>query len=318
MLEPKVSIVIPAYNASNYLCEAIDSALAQTYPNIEIIVVNDGSRDDGATRAVALSYGDKIRYFEKENGGSSSALNMGIANMTGEWFSWLSHDDLYVPEKLEKQITYMNSLDVDVSGRSKHIFFSASSLIDAEGKTVRAPKEKQSAAISRKVAAFPHNGYLIAEPTAYCFHGCSCLIHKNALRDIGGFDEDLRLVNDLDLWFRLYAANYKLHYLPDILVKGRIHAKQISRSIGFSYHNSEQDMLWNRSLDFLLANYPEEEALFFAFGENAYLKTRSAEGDRAFSHIKKARFKKIVLKTVCKCSAKARRLAKTVYLKIKA
>ena len=81
MYSPKISIVIPAYNASNYLSEAIDSALAQTYPNVEIIVVNDGSKDDGATRAVALSYGDKIRYFEKENGGSSSALNMGIATM---------------------------------------------------------------------------------------------------------------------------------------------------------------------------------------------------------------------------------------------
>ena len=87
MYQPKISIVIPAYNASNYLAEAIDSALAQTYPNVEIIVVNDGSKDDGATERIALSYGDKIRYFSKENGGSSSALNTGIANMTGEWFS---------------------------------------------------------------------------------------------------------------------------------------------------------------------------------------------------------------------------------------
>ena len=69
MQGPKVSIVIPAYNASNYLSEAIDSALAQTYPNVEVVVVNDGSPDDGATRAVALSYGDRIRYVEKENGG---------------------------------------------------------------------------------------------------------------------------------------------------------------------------------------------------------------------------------------------------------
>ena len=88
--QPKVSIVIPAYNASNYLAEAIDSALAQTYSNTEIIVVNDGSKDDGATAAVAAKYGEKIRYVEKENGGSSSALNAGIANMTGEWFSWLT------------------------------------------------------------------------------------------------------------------------------------------------------------------------------------------------------------------------------------
>ena len=77
-IQPKVSIVIPVYNGANYLGEAIDSALEQTYENIEIIVVNDGSTDDGATREIALSYGDRIRYFEKENGGVSSALNLGI------------------------------------------------------------------------------------------------------------------------------------------------------------------------------------------------------------------------------------------------
>ncbi len=65
---PLVSIVIPVYNGSNYLREAIDSALAQIYRNIEVLVINDGSRDDGKTEAVALSYGDRIRYFAKENG----------------------------------------------------------------------------------------------------------------------------------------------------------------------------------------------------------------------------------------------------------
>ena len=108
--KPLVSIVIPVYNGSNYMKEAIDSALSQTYENIEIVVVNDGSKDEGKSDAIARSYGDKIRYFPKANGGSSSALNKGIAEMNGEWFSWLSHDDLYYPQKVEKQVEYLNAL----------------------------------------------------------------------------------------------------------------------------------------------------------------------------------------------------------------
>ena len=151
---PLVSIIIPAYNASNYLAQAIDSALAQTYPNVEIIVVNDGSKDDGATERVALSYGDKIRYFCKENGGSSSALNMGIANMTGQWFSWLSHDDLYVPEMLAKQIDYMRSMRISENELSKHIFFSASELIDADGKTIRSCRIENERKLADKLNSF--------------------------------------------------------------------------------------------------------------------------------------------------------------------
>lgn len=321
MYEPKVSIVIPAYNASNYLSEAIDSALAQSYPNVEIIVVNDGSRDDGATERVALSYGDKIRYFSKENGGSSSALNMGIANMTGEWFSWLSHDDLYVPEKLEKQITYMQNLHVDDDALPKHIFFSASELIDANGKTIRACQAEQSRKIAETVGAFSHNGYLIAEPTVYNFHGCSCLIHRDAFADIGCFDEKLRLLNDVDLWYRLYSAGYKVHFLPEVLVKGRVHAKQVSKSIGYSYHNPEQDMFWNRSLDWLIQHDPRNGRLFFLYGRNAYLKTRSVEGDRAFAHLisiePSQKTKLMVLKWIYKFRAWMRGIAKKIYLKLK-
>lgn len=314
---PRISIVIPAYNASNYLAEAIDSALAQTYPNVEIIVVNDGSRDDGATEQVAMSYGDRIRYFAKENGGSSSALNTGIANMTGEWFSWLSHDDLYVPEKLEKQVAYMNGLGIDRTSLSKHIFFSASDLIDATGRTIRATNRKQALARAEKLRAMPHNGYLIAEPTVHTFHGCSCLVHRDAFAEVGGFDEKLRLLNDMDLWYRLYAAGYAVHYIPESLVKGRVHGAQVSKSIGYSYHNPEQDMFWNRSLDWLLKNHPEEEELFFLFGRNAYLKTRNAEGDRAFARIRTSSLHKAFAKILYCGRAGGRNLAKQVYLKIR-
>ena len=316
MYTPKISIVIPAYNASNFLAEAIDSALAQTYPNKEIIVVNDGSKDNGATETVALSYGDKIRYIAKENGGSSSALNVGIANMTGEWFSWLSHDDLYVPEKLEKQVAYMNTLEVADHQISEHIFFSASNLIDASGKTIKTTTQSQAQATANKLRKMPHNGYLLAEPTVYNFYGCSCLIHRNTLNSVGCFDEKLRLMNDVDLWHRLYHADYRVHFLPESLVMCRVHSAQVSRSIGYSYHNPEQDMFWNRSLDWLIEKYPGEDELFFLFGRNAYLKTRNAEGDRAFARIRMSSFRKAAAKAVYCSRASVRNLAKQIYLKI--
>ena len=321
MYQPKITIVIPAYNASNYLAEAIESALAQTYPHVEIVVVNDGSPDDGATRQIALSYGEKIRYFEKENGGSSSALNMGIANMTGEWFSWLSHDDLYEPHKLERQVQYMNALDIGEDAIANHVFFSASTLIDRKGDTIRGFRPKETAALSRKVSSFPHNGYLIAEPTVYNFHGCSCLVHKRVFDAVGVFDEKLRLLNDLDMWFRIYSVGYKIHYIPEALVKGRIHGAQVSKSIGFSYHNPEQDMFWNRSLDWLIRHYPQNKSLFSCFGRNAYLKTRNLEGDRAFAHLVSVspsdKLKLLILKQIYKCRAGIRSFAKKVYLKLK-
>lgn len=107
--KPLVSIVIPVYNGDNYLAEAIDSALNQTYSNVEVIVINDGSIDEGKTRAIALKYGSKIQYFEKENGGVSSALNMGIEKMTGEYFSWLSHDDKLGMEYVSSQVACLTT-----------------------------------------------------------------------------------------------------------------------------------------------------------------------------------------------------------------
>ena len=105
---PTVSVVIPVYNGSNYVGQAIESILAQTYQNREIIVVNDGSTDQGATRHVVLSYGNQVRYIEKENGGVSSALNCGIQAMQGEYFAWLSHDDLFCKEKLSNQMEFLH------------------------------------------------------------------------------------------------------------------------------------------------------------------------------------------------------------------
>ena len=319
--EPKISIVIPAYNASNYLSEAIESALNQTYENFEIIVVNDGSKDNGATKKVAESYGNKIRYFEKENGGSSSALNCGIKNMNGEWFSWLSHDDLYYPEKLQSQVDSLNALLSEETAVEKCVLFSGSDLIDGKGKYIRKSSDEQMRKIAETVNNAKGNEYLIAEPTEYCFHGCSCLVHKSVFEEIGVFDENLRLLNDMDLWFRIYSFGYKICYLPKALVKGRIHSKQVSKTIGFSYHNPEQDMFWNRSLEWLQERYPKNYDLFFRFGRNAFLKTRNVEGEKAFAKAAEINRKKTMFlfmnKIYCKAYALARTFVKNIYLKIK-
>ena len=321
--EPKVSIVIPAYNASNYLAQAIDSALSQTYKNFEIIVVNDGSKDNGETARVAKSYGEKIIYIEKENGGSSSALNIGIANMSGEWFSWLSHDDLYYPHKLEEEIAYLNRLISDKIRKEdlyKHILFGAADLIDGNGKVIRKETSKNVERTDKKINCPQGTLNLIAIPTQDGFHGCSCLIHKQAFEEIGTFDESLRLLNDMDLWFRFYTNEYIVHFVPKVLVCGRIHPQQVSRSVGFSYHNSEQDMFWNRSLIWLSQNHPQSYQLFHLFGRTALLKTRYEEGKKAFEIAGKIdSSKKLVLaweRNILVVAAKCKDIAKRVYLRL--
>lgn len=321
--EPKISIVIPAYNAANYLAEAIDSALAQTYKNFEIIVVNDGSKDNEETERVAKKYGDKIIYIKKENGGSSSALNAGIMNMSGEWFSWLSHDDLYYPNKLEEEIEHLNGLITDGVSESciyKHIFFGAADLIDGSGRIIRKEKTRNIKRTDKKINCPQGTLNLIAIPTQDGFHGCSCLIHKRAFEEVGMFDEKLRLLNDMDLWFRFYTNDYTVHFVPKVLVCGRVHSKQVSRSIGFSYHNSEQDMFWKRSLNWLIEKHSNCHELFYLFGRTALLKTRYEEGNRAFaiatSIDSKKKLRLAVERIVLILIAKGKDIAKRIYLQL--
>lgn len=321
--KPLVSIVIPVYNGSNYMAEAIDSALSQTYDNIEVVVVNDGSKDDGKSDEIARSYGDKIRYFPKKNGGSSSALNEGIKNMKGEWFSWLSHDDLYYKDKVQKQVEYLNTLldsGIDEADLWQNILFTACDYINGEGKLIKKSKFDAEKELSAKIAKLQGNEYLICEPTKYNFYGCGCLVNKKAFDKVGAFDEKLRLINDLDMWYRLYAGDFRLHYMPEALTIGRIHKGQISRSIGFSYHNPEQDMLWQRSLDYLKENCKDNFEVFYLFGCNAFTKTRDKEGQEAFSIATEISPDKTALlrktKKKLQLKAKIRTFMKKVYMAI--
>src|SRR5690348_13396065 len=99
---PRVSVVIPSYNSAQYVGAAIESVLVQTVPDVEILVVDDGSKD--ATREVVARYGDRARYLYQENAGVAVARNHGIRESSGEWIGFLDADDTWLPQKLERQL----------------------------------------------------------------------------------------------------------------------------------------------------------------------------------------------------------------------
>ncbi|MFA5407239.1 MAG: glycosyltransferase [Bacilli bacterium] len=211
---PKVSIIIPVYNGSNYMKEAIDSALNQTYKDIEIIVVNDGSNDNGETEKIALSYGSKIRYFKKENGGVSTALNLAISKMSGKYFSWLSHDDVYYPNKIEAQINYL----IDNNLVNKNIILYADyDVINEKSKVFD--------------KCFLDHNYLINKGEYSLLkryiNGLTLLIPKKAFDEFGLFNEKLRCVQDYDMWYRM-SKKYKFIHMEGIFVKSRQHIGQVT------------------------------------------------------------------------------------------
>ncbi|MDA8235872.1 MAG: glycosyltransferase [Clostridia bacterium] len=236
---PKVSIIIPVYNGSNYLCEAIDSALGQTYKNTEIIVVNDGSNDGGKTEEIAKSYGEKIRYFYKENGGVASALNFGISVAEGDYISWLSHDDLYLPNKLEVQINYLQKQPQEVVLYSDYYFVDRDSNIIS---TVVIPHISSEQFLSQLFIVAP-------------VHGCSTLIPKKCFKEIGLFNPKLKTVQDYEMWFRI-AKKYDFVHIPQVLIKSRMHDEQGHKTMSQIQYNEFHNLL-----DWCLENLTPEDIL---------------------------------------------------------
>ena len=219
---PLVSIVIPVYNGADYMREAIDSALNQTYPNIEVLVINDGSRDDGKTDAIAREYGDRIRYIAKENGGVSTALNTGIREMKGEFFSWLSHDDVYAPEKVEIQMNDVLKLQAEGEDVRRIMFYCCGSLMNAEGKL-----------ISEGDKMYAAGRYSGNDALDMIFHGkvpggCGFLIPREMFETVGMFREDMRYMQDVFMWERAFIAGYTMYVNKANMVRTRIHNQQTS------------------------------------------------------------------------------------------
>ena len=216
MGDPFVSIVIPVFNGSNYLKRAIDSALTQSYRNTEIVIVNDGSTDGGATEEIARSYGDKIRYYYKENGGVATALNLAVSVMHGEYFSWLSHDDEYLPNKVQAQVDYLRQLDNDNS-----VVYSGFEVIDANS-------NKLGTVIMPMIEPVDFR-YWITRGSM--LHGCSLLIPKKCFARSGLFDPRLRTTQDYDLWFRMSSSTSFLA-MPNPLIRARSHEEQGTKTLG--------------------------------------------------------------------------------------
>lgn len=235
---PLVSIIIPVYNGEKYMREAINSALEQTYDNIEVIVVNDGSIDN--TDEIAKSYGNKIRYFKKENGGVASAFNYGIKQMKGEYFSWLSHDDFYGENKVEKEIDELSKLD-----DKKTVIFSNFALVNNVGEvTYQTYFEKKAKIEMINKGIFPVLKGMV--------NGNSILIHKSIFDDVGLFNINHRTSSDYEMWFNIFKK-YNSHFITDVLVYYRIHEEQDTQKS--PVYNKESDDLW----EYIINNITESD-----------------------------------------------------------
>ena len=255
---PLVSIIIPVYNGSNYLREAIDSALNQTYQNKEILVVNDGSADEGRTEKIAMSYGKAIIYIKKENGGVSSALNLGIKNMRGEYFSWLSHDDKYAPDKIEKQVELLKN-------------YQDKNLIALCGST-QIDKESRPLGNINRVDRFKNGIHswdkcLMSLFEKGTINGCALLIPKGVFEKCGFFNESFRFNQDLDMWIRFFLNQYSMVYSTDIGAYTRVHDEQVTQTKHELFHQDCEDMS-QYLIPQLLRISSKKENFLYAYAKN--------------------------------------------------
>lgn len=206
-----VTVVIPVYNQERYLGRAIESVLGQTFRDLELLVVDDGSTD--GTPEVIARYGSRLRSIRQTNRGNASALNHGVREARSEWVAWLSSDDLWEPEKLARQLvpaTMEPSADLVYTG------FHVIDQDDRVLQSVRAP-------------SFPTRRALQMELIRRCFiNGSSVLLRRKVFDEVGFFDEADRLTSDFDLWLRM-APRYEFRGVPDPLVRYRVHPGQLSR-----------------------------------------------------------------------------------------
>ncbi|WP_153979824.1 glycosyltransferase [Paenibacillus xylanilyticus] len=200
-MEPKVSIVIPFYNCA-YIEQAVHSALNQTYPHIEVIVV-----DDGSTKHVEKlePFMDRITYVRKENGGTATALNEGIKRASGDYFVWLSSDDVMLLDRVEKQLEFMLKVKASFCHGAYHYVNENSEWMD----TVQPEVGSRLEMLQVLLEGCPING-------------CTVMLEMDAFRKFGLFDTEFRYTHDYEMWLRLFPV-YELFYFNEPLMCYRVH-----------------------------------------------------------------------------------------------
>ncbi len=208
---PKISVLMPAYNAEKYITEAIESILGQTFDDFEFIIINDCSED--RTEEIVLSYDDpRIVYLKNEqNLGVAVTLNKGLALAKGEYIARMDADDISLPDRLAKQEAYLTTHD-DIAVLGCGIErFNANEKLGIR----RFATDAEQMAIDMLFACG------LAHPSA--------MMRTNVVKGLGGYDEDFNGLEDYELWCRV-QDKHKITTLPDVLLRYRIHSSQVTQN----------------------------------------------------------------------------------------
>jgi glycosyltransferase involved in cell wall biosynthesis len=225
---PSISVIIPAYN-STFIEETLASVYAQTAQPSQVIVINDGSTDDTdqRLRRLAADLPSSFIWLTKENGGEASARNVGRRIATGEYVAFLDHDDLWHPEKLERQIHHFAS-DSDLALSFTGYSYTYEGYRDTPGRANPTPEvidhkdwdPDPERALMRLLA------YLPMGPMS------TLLIRRDALAELPPFDETLPIASDHRMYLELVGRGMKMDFLPEELVEYRWHGANRSRDMG--------------------------------------------------------------------------------------
>jgi glycosyltransferase involved in cell wall biosynthesis len=207
---PRVSIIIPAYNAEPFIDASVQSALAQTCRDREVIVVDDSSTD--RTPALLQAYGDRIRVLRKRNGGAAAARNAGANAATGEWLAFLDADDLWEPAKLDRQLALSTASPWSYTNRIN---------IGTRGDV---PELQSEVTVMHAGDVFVP---LLLEGNFMT--SSSVMIRRDVFQELGGFLTTEKNAEDWDLWLRV-AARHPVAYCAEPLVRYRFHAGGKSRN----------------------------------------------------------------------------------------